>query len=168
MNELTFTSIIYQLDYLLNVHYIRVEPSHIAHFGGTLKKRFTCTLNDVETFPCGLMALGEGAAYITVNMTRMKKLKLKVNDSIKVHLKEVDSALGLELPQELSDLLSIDLQAKLHFEALVLGKQRFIINEINKYKLSATRIEKTIFYIDNIKRQALGKATHRHILGIDV
>ncbi|MBK7428395.1 MAG: YdeI/OmpD-associated family protein [Saprospiraceae bacterium] len=168
MKELTFTSLIYQLDYLLNVHYIRVEPAHIAHFGGTLKKRFTCTINDQETFPCGLVALSEGAAYITVNLSRIKKLKLKVNDTVKVHLMEVDSALGLELPEELSELLSIDPKAKLHFEALVLGKQRFIINEINKYKLSATRIEKTIFYMDNIKRQPLGKATHRHILGIDV
>ena len=163
MFPLEFNSYIDQLEYLLNVHYLTVPAEVVEKIG--MKTRLICTINDTLSFQCGLVALGEGRAYITVNNARMKKLKIRLGDEIAVKLEKDDSKYGMEVPQELEELLRQDYEGRRRFEGLPKGMQRYIIFYVSGVKSCQLRIDRAIFLIENLKKTTEGNETFRQILG---
>ena len=76
-NSITYKSKIYKLEHLVGMHYFEVPIDIIAKFGGKFKIRLLCTINDKLTFQGGVVALGNGNGYISINTARLKKLGLK-------------------------------------------------------------------------------------------
>ena len=163
MFPVEFNSYIDQLEYLLNVHHLTVPAEVVEKIG--IKTRLICTINNSLSFQCGMVALGEGRAYITVNNARMKKLKIKHGDEVAVKLEKDDSKYGMPVPAELQELLRQDDEGLRRFEALPKGMQRYIIFYVSGVKSSQLRIDRAIFLIENLKKTTEGKETFREILG---
>ncbi|GAB3824507.1 hypothetical protein GCM10028895_32940 [Pontibacter rugosus] len=54
------------LTHLPGMHYLEI-PQEVVQQLGTLKLRLHCTVNGKVRFQCGLMALREGKAYISIS-----------------------------------------------------------------------------------------------------
>lgn len=61
------------------------------------------------------------------------------------------SKYGLPFPQELEELLKIDLEGKKHFESLTYGKIRTLLHIVGKPKSVEVRIKKALTTINCIK-----------------
>lgn len=162
MDSIKFKSAIFRLEYLLGVNYIEIPKKVMSLFFG---KRIICHINDQITFQCGIVALGNGKGYITVNNKRMKQLKLALGDAVSVRLEIDNSQYGMEVPSELTELLAQDKIGKKRFELLTPGIQRYIIYYVSQVKNSQKRIDRAILLIENLKQLRPGKETFRELLG---
>lgn len=160
-----FNSRIYTLERLMGVHYIEVPKEAIQQMGGKLNIRLLCTVNQTVTFQCGMVALGDGNAYITLNAARLKQLGLKKGDEIAVALEKDTTPYGMPVPEELAELLEQDAEGVTRFQKLAPGKQRYIINYVSTVKSSQLRIERAILLIENLKKLPPGKESFRAMLG---
>ncbi len=160
-----FISSISKLNHL-NTHYIAVPVAIVKKLGGKFNVRLLCTLNHKLTFQCGIVALGEGKGYISINAKRLQELKLKKGDKVEVLLKKDESEFGADVPEELVEVLAQDTEGLKRFEKLVQGKQRFIIRYVSSVKNSQLKIERALFIISNLKKLAPGKETFKGMMGL--
>lgn len=161
----TFKTFIGKLDYLLGVNYLFIPADLLKKLGGIKSGRWICSIENLEPFQCGLVSLAEGCAYITVNKTRMNKLKLKTGDEVDVKLVKDNSEYGLEMCEELKTLLEQDAEGKIRFDKLKPGMQRYIIYYVSQVKNPQLRIDRALLLITNLKQSAEGKETFRALLG---
>lgn len=154
-----------KLTHMNDVHYLEVPAPVIKQLGGTLKVRLLCTINNKLTFPCGPVALENGCGYISINRKRLKELGIGFKDKIQVALIKDPSKYGMEMPEELSELLQQDKEGNKRFKSLPSGKQRYIIYYVNTVKSSQLRINRAIKLIENLKKTKPGKESFREMLG---
>jgi hypothetical protein len=155
------------LAHLPGMRYIEVPGAIVTKAGGGFRIRLLCTLNGLMTFQCGIVALGNGSGYISLNQKRMKALKLKDGDMVQVSLNPDSSRYGMEVPEELKELFRQDKEGKKRFDLLSPGKRRYILFYIGSVKSEQKRIERSILIIENIKKLPVGKESFRGMLGID-
>jgi len=147
----------------LSGHYLEVSEAVIEKLGG-LKMRLICTLNKSLSFQCGMVALGEGKAYILLNAAKMKELEAREGAKVEVELKADDSTYGMEVPKELSEVFKQDKEAKKRFDKLPPGKRRYIIYYISQVKSTQLRIDRAIMLMTNLKSLPVGKETFKGLL----
>ncbi|WP_114783224.1 DUF1905 domain-containing protein [Botryobacter ruber] len=162
----TYKTSINRLEHLMGTHYLEVPPEVIQQLGGKLKQRLHCTVNHTLTFQCGLVALGQGAAYISLNNKRMKEAGIKFGDVVHVSLQPDESEYGMEVPEELAELLRQDDEGQRRFRLLTPGKQRYIIQYVASVKSSQLRIDRALLLINNLKTLPVGKESFRQMLGL--
>jgi hypothetical protein len=167
MAGISFITQIKRLEHFVNTHYLEVPEAVIQQLSKKLKTKLICTVNQSLTFQCGLVALGEGRAYITLSGKRMKQLGVSYGHEVAVLLEEDESTYGMEVPEELAELLAQDDEGKKRFHGLPMGKQRYIIFYISSVKSSQLRIDRAVQLIGNLKRLPVGKESFRDILGIE-
>ncbi|MCF0059776.1 YdeI/OmpD-associated family protein [Dyadobacter sp. CY356] len=163
--SVTFKSAIHHLEHLAGTRYLLVPGEIVEKLGGSFSIRLWCTVNEKIKWQCGLVALGTGDAYISINAQRIKQLKAKADETFDVALEVDDSEYGLEVPEELKELLDQDDEGNSRFNQLVAGKRRFIIRHITAVKSSQLRIERAVTLIKNLKRLPIGKEGFKEILG---
>lgn len=161
----SFSSHIGKLEYLLGVHYIYISEEMLLQIGGIKSGRWICHIKGITPFQCGLVSLGNGSAYITLNKTRLKKLGLQDSDSVDFSLEKDTSEFGMDVCEELQIVLQQDEEANDRFRALKPGMQRYIIHYVSQVKSSQLRIDRAILLLTNLKLQAKGKETFRAMLG---
>lgn len=161
---ITFKTRIGKLDYL-NTRYLEIPKKIITKLGGTLSVRLKCIVNNTVEFQCGLMALGEGKAYISINATRMKKLNVGEGDTVSVSLVKDNSEYGMDLPVEMSEIFKQDAEAKRRFDLLTPGKQRYVIFYVAGVKNPQLRIDRAMLLLGNLKKLPEGKEEFRAMLG---
>lgn len=145
-------------------HYIEVPPDVVQQLGGKFKLRLLCTLNGKLTFQSGLVALGGGSGYISINNARLKKLGAKPGNTVRVCLEPDNTEFGVNIPEELTELLKQDDDGKRRFELLSPGKQRYLISYVAGVKSSQLRIVRALLLVNNLKQLPAGKASLREIL----
>ena len=165
-SSIQFKTHINRLPHLVGMHYIEVPKKIIQKLGGKLNVRLICTVNKALTFQCGPVALGNGEAYISLNAKRMKQLGVKNRDEILVSLIKDTSKYGIDMSEELAELLKQDDEGKKRFNNLPPAKQRYIIYYVSLVKSSRLRIERAILLITNLKMLKPGKESFREILGL--
>ena len=162
---ISFETHIGKLDYLLGVHYLFVPASILNECGGIKSGRWICTIKNQVKFQCGLVSLGDGDAYITINKARMKVLNLQLGDEIKVLLEKDNSEFGLDMCEELASLLEQDLEGMTRFRKLSAGMKRYIIFYVSQVKSPELRIDRSLLLIGNLKQMQEGKETFKAMLG---
>ena len=165
MEAIQFSTQIHRLKRLNNMTYLEISREVVEQIG-SMNIRLLCTVNGAITYQCGLMALGEGRAYIGINAQRMKKLGLQYGDSVSVRLEKDSSPYGMPVPEELAELLRQDGEGNRRFHLLPPGKQRYIIQHAGSVKSSQLRIDRSITMIENLKALPEGKEEFRDILGV--
>jgi hypothetical protein len=161
---LTFKTHIDKLSYL-KTFYLEVPADIVNAIGGIGKQRLICEVNSQVKFQCGLMALSEGKAYISINSKRMKELGVEQGDDVTVILTADESEYGVDVPEELQELFKQDPEGKERFDKLKPGMQRYILNYVNTVKSLNLRAERAFLLISNLKKQAPGKESFKAILG---
>ena len=154
-----------RLQHLVGMHYLEVPAEVVQQLGGTFKLRLRCTVNQSLTFQCGLVALGGGSGYISLNARRMKELGVRNGSQVQVSLCKDESKYGVEVPAELAELLEQDAEGNLRFQQLTPGRQRYIMQYVASVKSSQLRIDRAIRLIENLKRLPPGKESFRAMLG---
>jgi Domain of unknown function (DUF1905) len=114
-------------------------------------KRVICTINKNHTFHCAMIPK-KPFHFIMLNKERIALLKLTINDEILVELVPDLSEYGIDISEELQEVLLSDDEGKFLFEKLTSGKQRSLIYLINKIKNSQSRINKSFVILDHLKR----------------
>ena len=89
---------------------------------------------------------------ITFGKRYQKQLGVFPNDYFQLQLMEDTSKYGVEMPEELTAVLSSDDEAHRIFHSLTEGKIRSLIYMISRFKNSQTKIDKSIILADNLKR----------------
>ena len=92
---------------------------------------------------------------------------LKFKDEVTVSLKKDESEFGMEVSEELKELLDQDAEGMRRFKMLPPGKQRYIIHYVNTVKSSQKRIDRAILLITNLKKTKEGKESFRQMLGLE-
>ena len=164
MKPISFKTHIDKLSYL-KTFYLEIPASVVKKIGGIGKQRLFCEVNKTVKFQCGLIALGEGKAYISINSKRMKEVGVGFGDSVDVILTEDNSEFGIDIPEELAELFRQDPEGKRRFDLLTPGKQRYILNYVATVKSPQLRIDRAFLLISNLKTLPLGKEHFRDMLG---
>jgi len=153
------------------MHHITVtkdllEMTFDSNEDGTLyNQRYDITIDNQVKWKGGTTALGNETAYIPLSKTRMKQLDVRFNDEVNVTLSKDQSKYGFDVPEEFEEVLRQDDEANFRFEKLSVGKRRAIIYLVIQVKSSQKRIEKSIFFLENLKKSPNGKETMRHLIG---
>ncbi|WP_235337262.1 DUF1905 domain-containing protein [Pontibacter korlensis] len=147
------------------MHYLEV-PQEVVQALGTLNIRLICTVNCKLSFQCGLMALGEGKAYVSISKKRMQQLGVRLGDEIAVTLEKDDSQYGTEVPAEMEELLLQDEEGSRRFLLLKPGMQRYMLNHVSAVKNPQLRVDRAITLIENLKKLPEGKENFRAMLGL--
>lgn len=164
MKPVSFKTHIDKLSYL-KTFYLEIPASVVKQIGGIGKQRLFCEVNKTVKFQCGLIALGEGKAYISINSKRMKEAGVGFGDMVNVILSEDNSEYGVEIPEELAELFKQDPEGKKRFDLLTPGKQRYILNYVASVKSPQLRVDRAFLLISNLKTLPLGKEHFRDMLG---
>jgi hypothetical protein len=169
MGNLVLASEIYHLS-KLKLHYLEVSSEALTQLNdhtetGKFNQRVIIKINDSIEWQAGIVALGEGKGYITLSKARMKSLDVHLGDTLSFTLTKDTSEYGHEYPRELEEVLLQDPEAKQRFEQLSPGKQRTLIYYILQVKSSDKRIERSLLFMNNLKRSPLGKETMRMLFG---
>lgn len=165
MKPISFETHIDKLSYL-KTFYLEIPASIVKKLGGfTAKTRLICEVNGVVRFQSGLMALGEGKAYISINSKRMKEAGAEYGENVRVTLSEDKSEYGVDVPEELAELFRQDPEGKRRFELLTPGKKRYILNYVATVKNPQLRSDRAFLLISNLKTLPPGKESFREMLG---
>lgn len=140
-------------------------PAEIVESVGGIGTRLFCSINGNEKFNCGLVALGGGAAYITVNQKQMNKFGVEKGEEVEAVIEHDNSKYGMEMPEELEALLEQDEDGASHFENLTDGQKRYIIYYVGQVKSSQLKIDRAILLINNLKTMPK-RFDFRHLLGL--
>lgn len=158
----------------MKMHHVTVTDEILKSFwtkedtGSLYNQRFHITLNGQITWQGGSVSLGNNTAYIALSKARMKELDVHLEDEVSVELKRDFSKYGFEVPEEFTEVLEQDHEGRERFDSLRMGFQRAIIYLVIQIKSSDKKIEKSIFFLENLKRAPQGEETMRHVLGKDL
>lgn len=161
--NLKFSTQIRKLDYL-NTFYLFIPSTIVTEVGGVSNKRFMCSVNGHKAFHGGFLALGEGEACISINAARMKEAGVAPGDIVDLLLVPDTSKYGMEMPEELSEVLDQDPEAARRFSILTPGRQRYIIHYVSSVKSTQLRVDRALLLIGNLKKLPVGKEQFRDML----
>ena len=159
-----FSSSIHRLEHLLGVHYLIVPKSITDNLNLIQSRRFICTINETISWQCGLVSLSQGDYYITISKQRLDESKLKVGDEINVELTKDPSEYGMEVPEELFELLQQDDEGRRRFGILTPGRQRYIIGYVAGVKNPTKRLDRALLLIGNLVKLPEGSEQFRDLL----
>lgn len=114
-------------------------------------KRIICTINKTLTFHCAMIPK-KPFHYIMLSKEKIATLKLKIHDEISVEIVPDKSEFGMEICEELQEVIASDIDGNFWFEKLTAGKKRSLIYLISKIKNPQIRIDKSFVLIDHLKR----------------
>ncbi len=113
-------------------------------------RRVICSINNLHTMQAALMP-DKGNWFILINKPLCKKLALALGEKVTLTLSKDRSDYGMEMPEELQELLAQDAEFEKHFEKLTKGKQRSLIYIVAKVKSTQSRINKALAIAEHLK-----------------
>lgn len=165
----TYTTPVVKLHYL-NYLVIEVPPVILDQLPGKFEKgdynqRLIIRLDNTIEWQCGLLAMGEGSACVTIQSKRLKELKKTIGDDVEVQFFKDESTYGVEVAEEIAEYWSQDPEAFRRFSQLTPSMQRYILNYVTTVKNPDKRMERTLLLMRNLLRSAEGKETFKELLG---
>lgn len=145
-----FTSTVRNFDTNLWKYHIPVPTEIAEKFIQGTNKRIVCKINNSLEIQSALMS-SEAYYFILLNEERRKKLALEENDNVMVQIEKDHSEFGMEIPEELTEMLIQEPLAKKRWEKLTKGKQRNLIYIVNKVKSIDSRIKKALAIVEHLK-----------------
>lgn len=127
---------------------------------GATNKRVVCTVNGAVKYHCAIHGDGTGAHRIMLNQQRVKKLGLVSGETIDVELEKDASEYGVEMSEELREVLDQNPEADRIFHSFTKGMQRTLIYWVDNVKSSEIKIRRSLVMTDHIVAQN-GKPDHR-------
>lgn len=148
---LNFNSVVRRIEGPMLHHIIPVPTEVIDQFmpfKGAI--RVLCKLGKADEFPCALIP-ANGAYHIAASKKLLSKAGFAEGQIVEVSIRK-DEHNGLALPEELAEVLAQDEEGLNVFEALTPGKKRGLIYYISSSPNIDTRIKRSFYIIDKLKR----------------
>jgi len=114
-------------------------------------KRVLCTLNNTLTVSRA-MSPKDGYHYILLNKDVLKKCGFVSGSPVHVELQPDVSKYGIDITEEMEEVLFSDPDGSDLFHKLTPGVQRSLIYLINKIKSSQLRIERSFVILEHLKK----------------
>lgn len=152
--EAEFDGFLHAVDGPVN-QYVIVVPEEVCRVfkEGKGAVRILCSINGWEEFPCALNPRGDG--YVIISSKQLiKKHKLVPYVPFKVRVRN-DVHDGLQLPEELLEVLMQDEHFSYEFEKLLPGRKRGLIYYIRSAKSVDTRIKRSLEIAEKVKTGTL-------------
>jgi len=116
-----------------------------------IRDRVVVHFENGRKLQCALVSLEKGRIGIMLGKHFMEKADLQLGQSIEVNVSKDSSEYGMEMPEELAEVLSIDEEGILGFDALTPGRKRSVMYYVAKAKQEDTRIARALRVVENIK-----------------
>jgi len=113
-------------------------------------RRVLCTIDGLHKMQCALMPGKEGY-FILMNKNLVDKLKLNLEQQVKLSLEKDHSEFGHEVPESFQALLDQDEEGRKYFDALTPGKQRSLVYIVGKVKNVDSQLNKSMAILDHLK-----------------
>ena len=123
-------------------------------------KRVVCTVNGTEKYHCAIHNDGMGGHRIMLNQQRCKKLGLVRGELLDIELEKDTSEYGVQMSDELREVLDQNPDADRIFHSLTKGMQRTLIYWSDNVKSSEIKIRRAIVMTDHLVAQN-GKPDHK-------
>jgi hypothetical protein len=133
------------------MHYLAIPSKTAATLRGKGVKRVLCRINDSLDLHAALMQTRDGLQYIMVGKRVLVQLKLKAGMQVSIDLKEDDTMLQFDIPEEFSAVMETDPEAREIFDALTDGRKRGLIQLVHMVKSSDKKIERALKTAEKIK-----------------
>ncbi len=128
------------------------------------KTRLVCTLAGQVRFQCALMPYGDGDFYIGLNKKNRITLGLQDGSRVEMVLELDQSKYGLDMPEELAEMLVQEPEGDRIFHQLTAGRQRSFIFWVSSAKSSEKRLERALVLVEKLQQYGL-KMTGNQLLG---
>lgn len=164
-----YSSIVNALD-ALNYWFVEVPPEILAQLPGRTEKgdynqRLIITLDHTLTWQCGVLALGNGSGYISVQQKRIKELGKTLHDTVFIQLEKDHSEYGVPVAEVCLVYWEQVPEAKDYFDQLKPAIQRYILHHINQPKSEEKQLERTQDMFSRLLRANPKTVTFRYLLG---
>lgn len=132
-------------------YFLPVEDGVANQFIDGNDRRIVCTINGEETIQAALMPNKLRGYFIMTNKRLVTKLRLQVGEKVTLKIEKDTSEYGLDMPDELRELLNQDDEGSKFFHALTPGKQRSLIYIVAKVKNTNSRLNKALAIVHHLK-----------------
>lgn len=129
-------------------------------------RRVVCRVNGEVKYHCAIHGDGAGGYRIMLNRERCKKLGLVRGETINVELEKDISEYGMEMSEELREVLDQNPDADRIFHEFTKGMQRTLIYWVDNVKSSEIKIRRAIVMTDHIVTQN-GKPDYK-LLNVEI
>jgi hypothetical protein len=162
----SYETTIVKLHYL-NYVAVEVPPVILDQLPGkgNYNQRLIIRLDQRIEWQCGLLAMGEGSACITVQAKRYKALGKVPGDDVLVELFKDDSEFGVDVADELTEYWAQDPESYRRFMQLTPSMQRYVLHYVVGVKSPEKRLERAVMLMRNLVHSTEGKETFRELLG---
>ncbi len=141
--------------YFIGGLYHIAVPAEIAQIFTTGRPvRVVCLLNNVYERHGAIKSKGEGRFFIGFGKKVVEDAGLELGQELTVRMWRDDDAHGLDLPEELYEVLETDDEGKSLWNAVPPGRRRGWIRYVNDAKSETKRIERALFIVDKVKKEA--------------
>ncbi len=131
---------------------------------GGKKVRLVCTLASQVRFQCALMPYGDGDFYITLNKKNRTALGLKEGSRVETRLEPDQSRYGLDMPEELAEMLVQEPEGDRIFHQLTAGRQRSFIFWVSSARSPEKRLERALILVEKLQQYGV-KLNGNQLLG---
>ena len=131
-------------------YYFPIDEEMAAFFTKDKDRRVICLINDQIETRSAIMP-GKLGHFIMINQQTVKRLRLQVGGKVNLVLEKDNSEYGMEMPDELREMLLQDELGSKYFHELTPGKQRNLIYIVSKVKNTNSRINKALAIMHHLK-----------------
>lgn len=137
-----------------NSHIISIPEDIALDALEKIGKRILLKVNNHVSIHCAILRTNAIGYYIMAGKSTRTKMKAEAGDELSLEILKDDSTYKAAVSEELKEVLLTDPDGQNRFEQLTDGKKRSIIHYVNKAKQSATRIDRALKIVDNLKSGA--------------
>lgn len=128
----------------MEMYYLNIPALLAQSLTDGKRVRLVCTLGGQVRFQCALMPRSGGDFYITLNKKNRTALHLREGSQVDALLELDQSRYGLDMPEELAEVLAQEPEADQIFHSLTAGRQRSFIFWVSQAKSPDKRIERAL------------------------
>lgn len=132
------------------MYYLNIPALLAQSLTAGKKVRLVCTLGGRVRFQCALMPRSGGDFYITLNKKNRSALGLKEGSQVDALLELDQSRYGLDMPEELTEVLAQEPEGDRIFHQLTAGKQRSFIFWVSQARSADKRIERALTLVQKL------------------
>jgi Bacteriocin-protection, YdeI or OmpD-Associated/Domain of unknown function (DUF1905) len=138
--------------------YIPIPADVYSRFTGKKPPRIVITVNKTVQWKAAIMSLGNGNGFVSVSKKSIKEHGWKPGQLLDILLEDDTDEETFPLPEEMTEILETDDEARKYYDALTDGKKRSITVYINQTKNAQLRVDRALMITENLKRLK-GKAS---------
>jgi hypothetical protein len=135
-----------------STHFIELDAADVKRLTKDGNKRVLVSMQGGFQLHASIQKSQDGMYFLMIGSRHLKTLKIKPPASIKATIAIDNSEYQFDMPEELTEVLATDEDAKLIFAALTDGNKRGLMALVNMVKSSDKKIERSLLIAEKLKQ----------------